>query len=149
MLEIYKNSYVTLEEADKYFEEKLGADFWAELDETAKEKALITASRQIDIQPFLGRKADPKQEMSFPRIIRGKKYEVLYRVKAAVCEQVFGLFSDDYEKNPNVKSVSLGSASITFRDNADFELYPEAKLLLSGLLKRGFDIENAYFEETY
>lgn len=149
MLEIYKNSYVTLEEADKYFEEKLGADFWAELDETAQEKALITATRQIDIQPFLGRKADPRQEMSFPRIIRGKKYEVLSRVKAAVCEQVLGMFSSDYENNPNVQSVSLGSANITFRDNADFELYPEVKLLLSGLLKKGFDIENAYYEEMY
>ena len=89
MLEIYKNTYVTIEEADEYFNEKLGADFWADLDETSKEKALVTASRQIDIQPFLGRKADPEQEMSFPRIIRGKKYDVLNRIKAAVCEQTF------------------------------------------------------------
>ncbi len=149
MLEIYKNSYVTLDEAEEYFNGKLGADFWGELEEEDKEKALITASRHIDIQPFLGRKADPKQEMSFPRIIRGKKYEVLYRVKAAVCEQVYGLFTDNYEKNPNIKSISLGSASITFSDSADFELYSETKLLLSGLLKKGFDIENSYFEETY
>ncbi len=149
MLEIYKNSYVTLDEANQYFEEKLKADFWSELDKTVQEKALITASRQIDIQPFLGIKADPKQYMSFPRIIRGKRYEVLYRVKAAVCEQVLGLFLNDYEDNPNIKSLTLGSASITFRDNADFELCAEAKLLLSGLLKKGFDIENAYFEEIY
>ncbi len=149
MLEIYKNSYVTIQEADEYFSEKLNADFWKELDNSEKEKSLITAARQIDIQPFIGRKANPEQAMSFPRIIRGKKYEVLYRVKAAVCEQVFEMFSNNFEKSSNVKSVSLGSASITFSDNADFELCSEAKLLLSGLLRRGFDIENLYFEETY
>ncbi len=149
MLEIYKNTYVTIEEADEYFNEKLGADFWADLDETSKEKALVTASRQIDIQPFLGRKADPEQEMSFPRIIRGKKYDVLNRIKAAVCEQTFELFSNDYENTSNVKSISLGAASITFADNANFELSSETKLLLSGLLKTGFDIENTYYEEKY
>lgn len=149
MLEIYKNTYVTIEEADEYFNEKLGADFWADLDETSKEKALVTASRQIDIQPFLGRKADPEQEMSFPRIIRGKKYDVLNRIKAAVCEQTFELFSNNYENTSNVKSISLGAASITFADNANFELSSETKLLLSGLLKTGFDIENTYYEEKY
>ena len=46
MLEIYKNSYVTLEEAGEYFSEKLDADFWKGLDDSKKEKALITASRR-------------------------------------------------------------------------------------------------------
>ena len=149
MLEIYKNSYVTLEEADEYFSEKLDADFWKGLDDSKKEKALITASRRIDMQPFLGRKAHPEQAMSFPRIIRGKKYEILYRIKAAVCEQVFEMFSNNFTANSNVKSVSLGSASITFSDSADFELCSESKLLLSGLLKTGSDIENSYYEEKY
>ena len=87
--------------------------------------------------------------MSFPRIIRGKKYDVLNRIKAAVCEQTFELFSNNYENTSNVKSISLGAASITFADNANFELSSETKLLLSGLLKTGFDIENTYYEEKY
>lgn len=149
MIEIYKNSYVTIDEADKYFNEKLNADFWSNLDETQKEKALVTSSRQIDIQPFLGRKADSHQDMSFPRIIRGKKYDVLFRIKAAVCEQACSLLTDNFAKSSNVKSVSLGSASITFRDNADFQICSDAKRLLSGLLKTGFDIENTIFEEKY
>ena len=149
MIELYKNSYVTIDEADKYFSEKLNADFWAELDQTQKEKSLVTSSKQIDLQPFLGRKADPEQQMSFPRIIRGKKYDVLYRIKAAVCEQAYSYLTDDFEKSSNVKSVSLGSASITFSDNPDFRICTDAKQLLSGLLKTGFDIENTYYEEKY
>lgn len=149
MIELYKNSYVTVEDADNYFSQKLDADFWEELDTVQKEKALITASRQIDLLPFLGVKFELNQPMSFPRIIQGKIYDMLDKVKEAVCEQAVYLLSENYKQNSNIKSVTLGSASLSFKDNADFSISDEARKLLSGLLKTGFDIEKSFFREVY
>ena len=149
MIELYKNSYVTVADADDYFSEKLGADFWEELDTVQKEKALITASRHIDLLPFIGVKFELSQPMSFPRIIRGKIYDTLDKLKYAVCEQAAYILSENYNDNSNLKSVTLGSVSMSFKDNADFSVSTQARKLLSGLLKTGFDIEKSFFREVY
>jgi len=62
------NSYVTLDEADTYFESRNHSSDWDECDDETKEKHLITATNQIDwFFDFNGSKTDSTQALSFPR----------------------------------------------------------------------------------
>lgn len=63
---ISANSYVTVEEANTYFADRLHASAWTAF--AGKEAALITASRLLDWElRFQGFKADSAQAMQFPR----------------------------------------------------------------------------------
>lgn len=66
-LEVGTNSYASLAEADEYFTGYYGADAWAEATDEDKEVALITATSRIDRLTLLGVKADPEQDLAFPR----------------------------------------------------------------------------------
>lgn len=66
-LVVGENSYVDVAEADEYFAGRLDADAWEGSDTDTKAKALITATRRIDMQRLRGKKADPKQKLQFPR----------------------------------------------------------------------------------
>lgn len=176
MIEVNVNSYITIEEADSYFSSRLGADFWAELEESTKEKALITATKKIDRLTFIGWKKSLKQPLQFPRVYySGFCYnglqiaDVPQAIKDAVCEEA--LTTLQYIENNseevyngavdgNYQSIKLGDASITYgssgvsggssMDGTTRNLLSnEAKELLSGLLKVGFDIANQRFYEEF
>ena len=61
-LELYKNTFVILEEADAYFDERFGSDKWTDesqkINNETKEKLLITASRKISALDFVGSPLD-------------------------------------------------------------------------------------------
>jgi hypothetical protein len=60
------NSYVTVAEADAYFQDRLHSSDWTAA--TGKEAALITASRLLDWElTFQGSKTNQNQSMQFPR----------------------------------------------------------------------------------
>lgn len=48
------NSYVSLEDAEAYFEGRLVSELWEQLTDDQKKKALITATRRIDREKFGG-----------------------------------------------------------------------------------------------
>ena len=48
------NSYVTVEEADSYFDERLNASAWAAASPEDKARALIQATRRLDQEEFEG-----------------------------------------------------------------------------------------------
>jgi hypothetical protein len=62
------NSYVTLAEADAYFEDRLYTTEWDAATPTDKEKALVTATRRIDEELFTGEKTTLAQALKWPRI---------------------------------------------------------------------------------
>lgn len=64
------NSYVTLEEADEYVAGLAGpsARAWERLDEDAKKRALLTATRRLDQEDYAGRKASNAQALKWPRV---------------------------------------------------------------------------------
>src|SRR5690606_32459077 len=64
------NSYVTLAEADAYVAALAGpsARAWEQLDEDAKKRALLTATRRLDQEDYAGRKASPDQALKWPRV---------------------------------------------------------------------------------
>jgi len=61
------NSFVTLTEANEYYDGKLYADEWHGADDITKEKALKEACRRINRLAFKGEKADESQLLAFPR----------------------------------------------------------------------------------
>jgi len=61
------NSYVTLAEADAYFETVPSSTNWDDKTDDAKNRALISATRWIDTLNFYGDRCDQSQALSWPR----------------------------------------------------------------------------------
>lgn len=61
------NSYVSLEEAATYFEDRLDVAAWASADVTQQTQALITATAILDDQVWLGVAVSASQALAFPR----------------------------------------------------------------------------------
>jgi len=61
------NSYVTLAEADAYFETVPSSTQWDNKQDDKKNRALISATRWIDTLNFYGDRCDTDQALSWPR----------------------------------------------------------------------------------
>ena len=61
------NSYVSISEADDYFELRLGTQAWLDADLATKQRALCHATIQLDRLDFKGVKMVPEQALKFPR----------------------------------------------------------------------------------
>ena len=61
------NSYVTLTEANTYFETVPDSSTWTDKTDDQKNRALISATRWIDSFVFYGDRCDDGQALKFPR----------------------------------------------------------------------------------
>ena len=61
------NSYVTLTEANSYFETVPDSSTWTNKTDDQKNRALISATREIDNLVFYGDRCDEDQALKFPR----------------------------------------------------------------------------------
>jgi len=128
-----KNSYIDIEGANEYFENRLHAESWGQADDETKEKALRQATKTIDRQPLRGRKTNPEQELAFPRY---PDTEVPEAVKEACCEEALALLERGNSQRrrlqqEGVQSFSLGNMSETYAAGAGKGLLSqEAKELL-------------------
>ena len=129
------NSYVTLQEAETYFADRLRVDAWSGASSADKEKALLTACRHVEAcrirvhrRPYgypgelpdaMGRPYDPlapsnpDQALSFPR----KKdkdnagdYAIPKRAKDAQCEETLALVARGAEQE---RRRALQAAGVT------------------------------------
>ena len=64
------NTYVTVDEADTYFETRLDVAAWVNADVAQKEAALVTATSLLDEKPWNGYTPTVTQKLAFPRIFR-------------------------------------------------------------------------------
>lgn len=80
--------YVTDEEADTYFADRLPSVEWDEAADADKAKSLATATRLINNLAYHGTKTDSAQENEFPR---NEAVEVPRQVKEACCEIAYAL----------------------------------------------------------
>ena len=100
------NSYISLADANTYFEDRLNSATWDEATDTDKSKALIQATQIIDQKDFLGYKSVSTQALKFPRTglvddgIDVDGSTIPKRVKDAVCELAIWCLSEDYTE-PN------------------------------------------------
>jgi len=61
------NSYVTLNEADSYFEDRLDVAAWQNAEDELKEQALVSATYILDDMEWLGQVVFSDQALAFPR----------------------------------------------------------------------------------
>lgn len=145
-LELYKNTFVTLEEAEAYFDERFGSEKWFDKDlaDKTKEQLLVTASKKISSFDFVGSALEPGQPMAFPR-----DYEMPQDIKDAVCEEAYSMLNQEasvHKKNQeaNISSISLGVGSVSYNSTAsvvgeDSVLDSKAALnLVKKWVKKGF-----------
>lgn len=132
-LEVGTNSYISVADADAYFNERLYSSSWDNATADDKARALIMATKAIDRQPLKGIKDMETQTLAFPRYDPSKyldeveysnedlviEAEVPQIVLDAVCEEALALLDrgDDQRaklQQAGVKSFSLGSLSESY-----------------------------------
>lgn len=91
----HANSYITLDAADTFFDERVGSTAWAEASEDDRKRALIQATRILDRERFVGRPVRPlvdehasglRQALQWPRHATGEdgRYYAPDRIPSAV-----------------------------------------------------------------
>ena len=105
-LELGINSYVSLEDAETYFANRLDAGAWSDADDILKEQALVTAANQLNLTRWIGTIVDESQSLAFPRV--GYYFEPMFnrvayldgtivpnRIIAANMEYAYHLLNND------------------------------------------------------
>ncbi len=136
--------YVTLEEANTYFESRLHAEAWTNASDTDKQKALEMATRAIDRTPLKGVKASWDQAHQFPRY---PDTEVPQAVKDACCEEALAILERGNSQRrrlqqEGVQSFSVGGLTETYWPGARGRglISEEARELLRPWLLGAVDI---------
>ncbi len=119
------NSYVTLAEANTYFDSRLNVTDWTGANDDTKNRALSSATRQIDYEEFYGDREFPDvpQSLKFPRINLGYLDGIFLdsiipiQVKEATFEQALYMLSVDTSQpssNGVVTKEKVGSLEVTY-----------------------------------
>ena len=148
MLEINKNTYVSIDEANSYISSHyLSSDElrlkWEETSEEDKEILLINACENIETLKFIGRKYNKNQELSFPRNFDSA---VPFMVKKAQVEETISFFKktdalDAYKEG--LKAESIDDVSKTYNTellNSRKLRSTKAQELLRGWLYGSFKV---------
>lgn len=122
------NSYVTVADADTYFETRIDSAEWFALSDEIKEQALVTATQLVDDNAWIGSAVSPSQALAWPRKAASYPddrlgYQVTVpenlipvRVKVAVYEQALHLVNNEdllSETTQTFESISIGSISLS------------------------------------
>jgi hypothetical protein len=111
------NSYLDLEEAGEYFENRLDVVEWTSSTDIQKEQALTTSAMLLNTLQWQGTVIDSSQKLAFPR--NGTYFDPLYgeaveiglpeRIKQAQCELAHHLLSNDgvLDDTGGVQSLEL------------------------------------------
>jgi len=126
------NSYVTIADADTYFETRIDSAEWEAADDETKEQALVTATQLIDERHWIGAAVSSSQALAWPRKnaiyydprmgqqITVANDEVPSQVKIAVYEQALHLVQNEdllAQKIQTFESISVGSISLSDSNN--------------------------------
>ena len=102
------NSYVTLIEADDYFDSRLYSDVWTAALDDDKNRALIMACKRINQEKFYGDRSTTTQKLPFPRASLGYLDGVLLDgiIPDALKESQYELAIHMLSVNMTLKGVS-------------------------------------------
>ena len=138
------NSYVTLAEADAYFETVPSSTQWDNKQDDKKNRALIAATRWIDTLVFYGDRCDDDQALKFPRTnyqVDGVELActlIPQNIKYAQFELAFALANDtdaiigSSGTDGNFEEVKLGDIQVKYNTKSQgtgvvnnvFDVYP-------------------------
>ena len=111
------NSYVTLAEANTYFDSRLHVATWTAATDDDKNRALVMATRRIDQEDFYGDRETTTQALKFARINIGYLDGILLdstiplMLKEAVYELAIHLLSTDMSQ-PSVDTGAISEAKV-------------------------------------
>jgi hypothetical protein len=147
------NSYVTLQEAETYFAERLHASAWSGGSEADKEKALLTACRHLERHRYWDGGGpvftDPRQRLTFPRkrdTDEAGNYVIPQPVKDAQCEEALVLLASGAEAErrralqaAGVTSFSVDGLSESYAPGSAGQVLEsaEARSLLAPYIRKG------------
>ena len=134
------NSYISLADANLYFEARANSDSWNDLaDDEDKKRYLLTATQLIDYEDFAGSRQSATQALKFPRT--GLPYQdgisidgiIPLQVQRAGCEMAIHLIDTDMSKldttNAPIESVKVGSVQLDYKiDSNDNSTVPSDTL---------------------
>jgi hypothetical protein len=126
------NSYVTVANAETYFETRIDGANWNSASNELKEEALVTATQIIDNHSWIGSAISSSQALAWPRknamyydarlgmdITFGNS-EIPDLVKIAVYEQALHLLNNEdvlAQTTQTFESISVGSISLSDSNN--------------------------------
>lgn len=160
MLTVGTDSYITVGYADEY----IGGHYrsgsaqrerWEALGEEERESFLKAACEELERVKWHGRAVSKDQPLSFPRLPYQDRTaeEAPERIKKAQAELALWLSDEQGQEDlqqreqirlQGIKSINLGSLSMTFADGAKSELAlvcPAAVRLITPYLNGGYETE--------
>jgi len=151
------NSYVTIADADAYFETRIDSASWTSAPDSTREEALVTATQIIDNNPWIGSAVSSSQALAWPR--RNANYldnrlgmqiafsetEIPSLVKVAVYEQALHLLNNEdlvAQTTQTYESIKIGSISVSDSNNDVTRISVTPSFVIKPirpLLRRGVD----------
>jgi len=154
-LTLNTNSYVSIADANEYFDTRIDSANWFSAITDVKEQALVTATSMVDDNAWLGSAVSSSQALAWPRnnvIYYSNKMGaqitiantvVPTQVKIAVYEQALHLINNEdvlLGQTTSYESISIGSISLS-DSNGDVTRIPkkphEATKPIKELVQRG------------
>jgi hypothetical protein len=140
------NSYVTLDEAELYFETRIDSANWFNSEDEIKEQALVTATQIVDNHAWIGSAISPSQALAWPRknaiyndprlglTVSVAENEIPQQVKVAVYEQALHLIDNEdllSGTTQTFESIKIGSIAIEDKNSDTTKTPMKAKLVVS------------------
>ena len=151
------NSYVTLTEANDYFDTSPDSSTWTNKTDDQKKRSLISAARWIDTLVFYGDRCDDGQALKFPRnnyqvdgvelacskIPNGIKY-AQYELARALANDTDAI-TGTTGKDGNFSEVSLGDIQVKYNTDSQgtgsinniLDVYPSLQSYLGAYMLGG------------
>jgi len=129
------NSYVTVDEADAYFEDRLDSSAWEDSDADQKSRALITATSILDNKAWTGTVVDTDQDLAWPRV--GSYFDprlglqveltstVPQRILKATYELAYHLLNNDGIQDSTGSVVDIEVGPIKLKQVSSASLVPQ------------------------
>lgn len=116
------SAYLTIVDAQDYFDERLHTEAWDSAEDVDRDKALAMATKLIDRINYLGEKTDSSQELQFPRFSDTEVPQDILNACAEIALKLLEGFDPEMEFE-NLLMVSQGYANV--RSTYDRSRVPE------------------------
>lgn len=133
------NSYLSADDADSYFVDRLYVQAWTDATTAQRESALVMAARSIDSQHYQGAITSDIQAMAWPRTgvydLEGRAIGAAVvpdAIRHAQAEIALGILQEDPAdaRDPAVKKMQAGSVSVEYRSGTSATALRGAALAL-------------------
>jgi hypothetical protein len=141
------NSFVTRDEANTYFSDRIDISAWTSATDSQKDQSLVTATRMLNNMRWVGTAISEGQALAFPRT--GTYYDpklgyaatlpetVPDRINEATYELAYHLLNNDglLDDTGSVENLSVGQINLTIKSEAS-RIPFVVKAIISPLLER-------------